>query len=46
MTMIPKNRLAGEDVRALTERLLHEHLSFVVEGYKVTTSMVYCFITS
>jgi len=40
MAIIPKNRLDGEDVRTLTERLLREHLSFEVEGYKVTTSMV------
>ena len=32
MEMIPKNQLNGEDVRALTERLLREHLSFEVEG--------------
>src|SRR3989304_1315338 len=40
MGMIPKNQLNGEDVRALTERLLREHLSLAIEGYKVTTSMV------
>jgi len=40
MAMIPKNQLNGEDVRALTERLLREHLSLAIEGYKVTTSMV------
>ena len=40
MAMIPKNQLDGEDVRDLTERLLHQHLSLEVEGYKVTTSMV------
>ncbi len=40
MTIIPKNRLAGEDARALTERLLHDHLSLEVTGYKVTTSIV------
>jgi hypothetical protein len=40
MAIIPKNRLDSEDVRTLTERLLHEHLSFEVAGYKVTTSMV------
>src|SRR3989304_8636312 len=40
MGMIPKNQLNGEDVRTLTERLLREHLSLAIEGYKVTTSMV------
>ena len=40
MTIIPKNRLDSEDVRVLTERLLHQHLSLEVAGYKVTTRMV------
>lgn len=40
MEIIPKDRLNAEDVRELTERLLREQLSFQVEGYKITTSMV------
>ncbi len=40
MTIIPKNRLASEGVRTLSERLFHKHLSLEVGGYKVTTSMV------
>ena len=40
MEMILKNVLNAEDVRDLTERLLSEHLSLEVEGYKITTSMV------
>jgi hypothetical protein len=40
MEIITKDRLNAEDVRELTERLLREQLSFQVEGYKITTSMV------
>jgi len=40
MEIIAKDRLNAEDVRELTERLLREQLSFQVEGYKITTSMV------
>jgi hypothetical protein len=40
MGIILKNRLNAEDVRAVTENLLKEHLSVEAEGYKVTTSMV------
>jgi len=40
MGMILKNRLNAEDVREVAEKLLSEHLSFEVDGYKVTTSMV------
>ena len=40
MGMILKNRLKAEDVRALAEKLLSEHLSLEAEGYKVTTSIV------
>lgn len=40
MAIIPKKQLDGEDVRDLTERLLREHLSLAVAGYKVTTRMV------
>jgi hypothetical protein len=38
--MILKNRLKAEDVRALAEELLSEHLSLEAEGYKVTTRIV------
>jgi len=40
MGMILKNRLKAEDVRALAEKLLSEHLSLEAEGYKVTTRIV------
>jgi hypothetical protein len=40
MKIIAKDTLDAEDVRDLTERLLREKLSFQVEGYKITTSMV------
>ena|SRR5271165_3092357 len=40
MQIILKDKLDGEDIRELTERLLREHLSLQVEGYKMTTSMV------
>lgn len=40
MEIILKNMLNTEDVRALTERLLREHLSFEVEGYRITTNLV------
>lgn len=40
MGIILKNRLNAEDVRAVTENLLKEHLSIETKGYKVTTSMV------
>ncbi len=39
MEIITKDRLNAEDVRDLTERLLREQLSLVVDGYKITTSM-------
>ena len=39
MEMIAKERLEAEDVRAMCERLLREHLSMETEGYKVSTSM-------
>jgi putative transposase len=40
MKIIVKDQLDAEDVRDLTERLLLEHLSLEVSGYKITTSMV------
>lgn len=40
MEIIAKDRLNAENVREVTERLLREQLSFQVEGYKITTSMV------
>ena len=40
MEIIAEDRLNAEDVRELTERLLHEQLSLQVEGYKITTGMV------
>ena len=42
MKIIAKDQLDAEDIRDLTERLLREHLSLQVEGYKITTSMVLC----
>jgi putative transposase len=39
MEMIAKDRLEAEDVRAMCERLLRDHLSFETEGYKISTSM-------
>ena len=39
MEMIAKERLNAEDVRAMCERLLREHLSLETEGYKINTSM-------
>lgn len=39
MEMIAKGRLEAEDVRAMCERLLREHLSLEMEGYKISTSM-------
>ena len=39
MEMIAKDRLEAEDVREMCERLLQEHLSMAIEGYKISTSM-------
>src|SRR5258708_10741217 len=38
--MIANDRLNAEDVRAMSERLLRDHLSLATEGYKITTSMM------
>jgi len=40
MEIIHANTLKAEDVRKLTEQRLREHLSFEVEGYRLSTSMV------
>jgi putative transposase len=40
MEIIHANTLKAEDVRELTEQRLREHLSFEVEGYRLSTSMV------
>lgn len=40
MEMILKNRLNAEDVRAVAERQLREHLSMEIEGTKIRTEMV------
>ena len=40
MEILHANTLKAEDVRELTEQRLREHLSFEVEGYRLSTSMV------
>jgi hypothetical protein len=39
MEIIAKDRLEAEDVRAMCERLLRDHLSLATNGYKLSTSM-------
>jgi len=40
MEILHANMLKAEDVRELTEQRLREHLSFKVEGCRLSTSMV------
>lgn len=40
MEIIHANTLKAEDDRELTEQRLRERLSFEVEGYRLSTSMV------
>jgi putative transposase len=39
--MIPQNQLEAENVRAMAQSILTEHLSIEIEGYKCDTAMVY-----
>jgi len=40
MEIIHANTLKAEDDRELPEQRLREHLSFEVEGYRLSTSML------